>query len=170
MDVYADLEGLPPCCESLFRTAEAKAFCHGLPWYRNLIGSTAEPGERLHIYGLTTEGNCPEALLLARQRSSGPRLLGGAELAGCSNLYSLRFAPLVRPGQNRADQVANGFVEAIHGDSAGWTTVRFDCWDRGCPLFDAFVQAFRTRRWLVQTYFHFANWYEQMLSTTVYFN
>ena len=90
-----------------------------------------------------------------------------ARLRGAANLYSLRFAPLVRPGQNRADQVANGFVEAIHGDSAGWTTVRFDCWDHGCPLFDAFVQAFRTRRWLVQTHFHFANWYEDVLDASL---
>lgn len=162
--VYKSLDHLPPSYASVFGEAGRMSFYYGLPWFENLIRNTSIPNQELRLYGLETnhdEKGCALALLIARIGSK-TRLNKTYDLSGFSNLYSPLFGPLWRPSIADPTTVAYGLVDAIVEESPRWATIRFDCLDRKTPMFDALADAFRGKGMMIQPFFHFGNWFEDI--------
>ena len=159
--IYGSLDDLPPSYQELFGEAGQRDFFQSRDWFANLIETTFTHGELPRLYALESDKGSPEALLITSTQRSKSTFLTNRSLCGCSNLYSVSFAPLCRSAMPEASKIAEPLVEAIVGDQK-WDTIGFDCWDQDSPFFDAFVTALRRHRFLVQTFFHFGNWFENV--------
>lgn len=162
--IYKSLDRLPPGYATVFGEAGRTSFFYGLPWFENLIRNTSKPNEELRLYGLETdhdEKGRALALLIARIGAK-TRFSNSYDLSGYSNLYSPLFGPLWRPSAADPITVASDLVGAIVEESPRWATIRFDCLDRRAPMFDALADALRGKGMMIQPFFHFGNWFEDI--------
>jgi hypothetical protein len=162
VQIYESLDDLPAIYQELFDEAGRRDFFLSREWFENLIGTTTIPQERPRLYGLEDQSGTAQGLLITRSKNA--RWMGflpKRSLESCTSMYSVSFAPVCRGGPYQRLDIAEPLVRAIVGDQI-WDTIQFDCWDPRPLLFEAFVTALRRHGFLVQTFSHFGNWYEDV--------
>ncbi len=166
---YSSLDELPAAYAGLFDEAGRESFFLSLPWFRNLIDTTGEPGNRIRLYGV--ERDAPEAtplaLLITRWREPDRalirRLTGAARLAleGYTNYYTGLYGPILSPAERDLPKVVQTLVTTICAERPRWNLVHLELLNRDWPVFDMLVDAFRATGMIVEPYFQFGNWYEK---------
>ncbi len=157
--VYSSLKQLPATYDALFDAGAKQSFYLGLPWFQNLLQTTADPGEELRLYGVEEDSDTAQALLIARCGGPDRRRSERLRLRGYANMYSPLFGAINRPDNADVAALADHLANAICRDRK-WSSIRFDAWRRDCPFFGGLARAFRDRGLWVQEFFHFRNWYE----------
>jgi hypothetical protein len=155
VSIYETLEALPSSYSPLFDEAAADSFYLSRQWFRTLLATTANDGDRIRIYGIEDLG-AAEAVLIARV----PRPEGRMEmraLAGFSTVYSPLFSVVSRPAANVA-AMASALATALAGER--WDGVHLKALDPAAPAFACLEQSLRVRGLIVQPYFGFGNWFE----------
>ncbi len=167
---YSSLDELPAAYAGLFDESGRESFFVSLPWFRNLIDTISEPGDRIRLYGV--ERDVPEArplaLLITRWREPDPalskRLAGAAPLTleSYTNYYTHLYGPILSPAEPDLPKVVEELVTTICAEKPRWNLIHFELLDRDSPVFGMLVDAFRAAGMIVEPYFQFGNWYEKM--------
>ena len=158
VQIYHDFASLPSEYDHLFEQAGRKDFCLTRTLFETFAGHAIDCPERLRLIGVEEEGQAPRALIVARyrERAGAPRTL-----FSLSNYYSMVFQPMVAEGAVSGD-VLGALLKEVCAETPRYDLLRFQPLDRESPLFGQFQEALRGSGLVVQPYFHFGNWYEDI--------
>jgi Acetyltransferase (GNAT) domain len=174
VEIYRAFDELPAAYGALFQNAPGNSFFLSLPWFRNVFAATAQPGEALRLYGVTSQGGQPTALLAARALGSPapgesrtvlgltPRTLAGLTAPAYTPEYGLLMSPVA----GGLAAVTDELVRAIAGERPAWDEIQFRALQGNGPALAAFADSLRRCGFAVQPYFQIANWYEPTANRT----
>ncbi|MGB8275461.1 MAG: GNAT family N-acetyltransferase, partial [Alphaproteobacteria bacterium] len=159
-DVYPSFEALPDRYRGLLAKAAADDFFLSAPWFANQVQTTGGPGDALRIYAAETESG-PAAILVLRALAAREGAFRLRTLSSCSSIYSTFFGPILAPS-DAAGAGLRAIAKRIGHERPRFDAVRIDSLDRDAAAFARLVQGFREAGMLVQPFFHFGNWYEDI--------
>jgi hypothetical protein len=125
-------------------------------WYRNFAATCLNPGDRWRIDAVFESGR-PVLVLPLRERPDGVGPVAGRQLAGLSNFYSCRFAPLLGPGEG-AGAVAR-WAGSVRRSRVRPGRLVFEGLENPSPEFSALEMGLRRAGFQVETDEQFGNWY-----------
>ena len=159
VSIYETHDALPSSYSSLFDEAAVDSFYVSKDWFRTLLATTADDGDRVRIYGIEASGAAKAALVARVPRAEG--LMGQIgmlrALVGFSTVYSPLFSVVGRPAADRA-AVAAALATALTAER--WDCVHLKALDPASPGFACLEQSLRARGLIVQPYLGFGNWFE----------
>ena len=160
---YKSLDELPASYSELFEQAGSQSFYLSFPWFDNLIRTTDE-GTDLRLYGVepTSNGGSPAALFITRSAVNGTVGPAANVLRSCANMYTILYGPVCHPTHCNIGQVAEAFARALTRERPRWAAIQFDSLDRDEPFYDAFARALKESGLMVQRYFHFGVYFEDV--------
>lgn len=166
---FSSLRNLPPAYVKLFEEAGGESFYFSLPWFRNLVETTGEPGQELRLCGLEggRDGQSPLAVLVARCRGRRSTLGTARTLSSFSNMYTTLFGPILPPTPSDPGAIASQLAAAICAQRPAWDVIHVNALDRDSPVFSGFVEGFRRADMVAHPYFHFGNWYEDTSAASI---
>jgi CelD/BcsL family acetyltransferase involved in cellulose biosynthesis len=150
-------EELPAGYDALFARAGAQDFCLGRAWFETLAATTLEPGERLVVAGVETEGH-PSACLVGRQRERDPAFFGARSFSSLSNYYTLRYAPLLAGDHGRAALAA--LIEGLRARRPHYVVLHFEPLAADAALSDDLARALRAAGLVTRRYLRSGNWHD----------
>src|ERR1039458_7393543 len=153
--VYEALDELPLSCQRLFEEAGWQEFFLTQQWFWNFAGTALDEGCCLRIYGISSKDNASEVagMLLARTSSLSRKL------SALTNFYSSFFAPHLTGSREQREAALQALAQAISAERPRWDTIDIRPLDPSSNTFSNLVTAFRSAGFVVQTFFHFGNWY-----------
>ena len=167
VNVYADLEDLPPSYRPLFESASCDSFFLSETWFKILIDTTLEPGACVRMYGVEEDQHAtPLALFVARtpagQNGSRfhPRWLGPTTLASMTNYQTVLYNLLLSPQVTNPSFVLRPLFETIYKESPTWTLLDVNGLLYGTPLYEKWIEHLKEMKMKVFPYFYTGNWYE----------
>ena len=164
MDVRAfdSLESLPEGYLKLLEQAGERSLFHGLLWYRALLETARDAGDRLRLYGVEAADSPdrPLALLIARTPAPGSSRLQGRSLLQFANFYSLDAGPVMASDLEDTEAVIRRLITAIAAERPRWDKVGFSNVRRPSPVYEALVSSLERCGMTVEAYFQNSNWYE----------
>ncbi len=140
--------------------ARATFFC-SVPWFKALGTSSLDPGDGLRLYA----AGDPPSLILPLRQPARHGAFGMRRLTSLANFYSCDFAPLARAGAPHARDVA-AIAGALRAEAPAIDLVELTSLPYPSAAFDALEHAFAGAGWWLQSYFHFANWFEPTAGRT----
>ena len=152
VEVFDDLETLPPDCAELFAAGARHSFQLGRPWFRTVLAEAMPAGAR-GLFLLCRTGQGPVLFALRT-------LAGGVGLEGLSTLYSCLYQPLAATQAGPAELRAAGL--AFGHFCQGWSTVRLDALDGDWPGLPPLLEGIRTAGLAILRFDHFGNWHENV--------
>jgi CelD/BcsL family acetyltransferase involved in cellulose biosynthesis len=158
---YETLDALPSSYSSLFDEAAADSFYLSKAWFRTLLATTADNGDRVRIYGIEASG-AAKAALIARVPCAEGRMgqIGMLRaLVGFSTVYSPLFSVVGPPAADRT-AVASALAAALSKERPRWDCIHLKALDPASPAFACLEQSLRARGLIVQPYLGFGNWFE----------
>lgn len=164
MDVrtFDSLDALPEGYLTLLEQAGERSLFHGLLWYRTLLATARDAGDRLRLYGVEAADSPdrPLALLIARTPAPGNARLQGRSLLQFANFYSLDAGPVMAPDLEQTEAVIQHLVDAIAAERPRWDKIGFSNVRRPSPVYEALVSSLERCGMTVEAYFQNGNWYE----------
>jgi CelD/BcsL family acetyltransferase involved in cellulose biosynthesis len=154
---YSAWEELPAGYDALFARAGAQDFCLGRAWFEALAATTLEPGERLVVAGLETDGQ-PSACLVGRQRERDPAFFGARSFSGLSNYYTLRYAPVMAGDDGRAALAA--LIEGLRARRPRYAVLHLEPLAADAALSDDLARALRAAGLVTRRYLRSGNWHD----------
>ncbi len=151
VEVFHDLEALPPDCETLFAAGARHSFHLGRLWFRTVLAA-AMPADARPLFLWCPAGNGPGVLLPLRTRA------GGTCLEALSTPYSCLYQPLTAPAATDRDLFAAG--QAFGRFCRSWAQVRLDALDAGWPGLPPLLAGAQEAGLVVLRFDHFGNWHE----------
>jgi CelD/BcsL family acetyltransferase involved in cellulose biosynthesis len=156
---YTAWEELPAGYDALFDRAGAEDFCLGRAWFEALAATTLEPGERLVLAGVETDGR-PSACLVGRYRERDTAFFGARSFSSLSNYYSLRYAPIVAGDDGRAALAA--LIEGLRARRPRYAVVHLEPLAADAALSDDLARALRTAGLVARRYLRSGNWHDDI--------
>jgi len=156
--VYSSFDELPAPYLPLFEEAGRQDFFLTLRWFRNLAATAVDPGTQLRIYGIAHKDDpqVPAGIFAARLSPPQDRL---RKISALTNFYSCFFAPhLAGPGV-QAKETFRALATAIAAERPRCDVVEIQPLDVHAEAFSGLVEALKSARFVVQTFFAFGNWY-----------
>jgi CelD/BcsL family acetyltransferase involved in cellulose biosynthesis len=162
--VYQTFGALPkPVLDFIAAAAREDFFC-GVPWMQTLIRTTSMVGDEVRIY-VADKGDRPVAVLMTRERHGAGRLRMHMLLSPSHGMYTTVYGPVLDAGDG-----AYGLSEiaaSIAATSPCFDALRFDSIEGASPGTEALVSALRAAGFLVQRFFNFENWCEEVAGLTI---
>lgn len=162
--VYASFDVLPERLVAFLDAAAADNFFCGIPWFRTLLQTAGPSADEPCIY-VAESGGRPAAVLFARERKAAGRLKAHMLLGPSHGLNAPIYAPVLDPELGAAGLRA--IVAAMIRTVPPFHVLRFDSLDRDAPEFAALAAALRGRGLLVQRFFNFQNYFEDVRGLTI---
>jgi hypothetical protein len=160
---WSGFDALPPNYEALFTERPDLRFDQSLPWLRRLAALLAADGGAIKIIALET-GGMPAAILPLVKRPA--RLFDvNADLCAVANFYTAYFGPVVNT-ELELSGITDALAEAIVALPDGWQVLDLSPLDHDAELFAALSAGLRRRGVVVEPYFRFGNWYEEVAGRT----
>jgi Acetyltransferase (GNAT) domain len=154
---YSAWEELPAGYDVVFARAGAEDFCLGRAWFETLAATTLEPGERLVVAGVETDGR-PSACLVGRQRERDPAFFGARSFTSLSNYYTLRYAPLVAGDDGGA--ALGALIEGLRARRPRYAVLHFEPLAADAALSDDLARALRAAGLVTRRYLRSGNWHD----------
>lgn len=162
--VYQTFGGLPKPVLDFVDAAAREDFFLGIPWMQTLIRTTSMVGDEVSIYVAEKEGR-PVAVLMLRERHGAGWLRMHMLLSPSHGMYTTVYGPVL-DAQDGA-QGLHDIAAAIAATSPPFDVLRFDSIDGEAPGTVALATACREAGFLVQRFFNFENWCEDVSGLTV---
>jgi CelD/BcsL family acetyltransferase involved in cellulose biosynthesis len=158
--LYLDWQDLPAGYADLLARAGADEFCLSQAWFEAFAATVLGHGERLAIAGVEadTPSVRPLACLVGRHRERDPAFFGARSFTSLSNYYTLRYAPIVDGGDDRAELAA--LIEGLRGRRPRYAVLHFEPLAADAALSDDLGVALRDAGLVTRRYFRFGNWYD----------
>ncbi len=152
VDVYQDLDALPPDVQALFTSAEQTSPEVSLDWYRNLVNTVFRDDNGIRVYTLRKAGMALAALpvRLVREHAS-------TRAESLTNYYSAFFKPAIHLDASAEDLAVA--LKQILSDGRSIGSFRLSPMDPEAPEFAKLLQAFRLAGLPAFRFFCFGNWY-----------
>src|SRR5512134_2143559 len=159
VSTYESLDALPACYSSLFDEAASDSVYLSRPWFRALVATTADDGDRVRVYGVENKATgAADAAFIARvPRPEGQ--MGMRALVGFSTVYSPLFSVVSRPAANVA-AMASQLATALVRERPHWDCVHLKALDPASPAFAGLERSLRAFGLIVQPYLAFGNLFE----------
>ena len=154
---YSGLDKLPPEYASLFSERADLRFDQSLPWLRRLADLFALQNGEITIIGLSSNGQPVAALPLIKRPAQGL----GADLQSAANFYTAYYGPVMSPSASPAD-VGDALADALVRLPSRWQVLDLNPMDPDSALFAGLAAGLRRRGAVVEPYFRFGNWYEEV--------
>jgi len=160
--VFSRLEELPEPFLNLFEEAGRQSVFLTRPWFQHFAKTALDAGDEIRIYGICDahRAGTPTGLFVARKLGGASRVFSLRKLAALTNYYSPFFAPHLGSTGGSDGEKLNTLATAIAGERPRWDAIEIRPLDVNAPYFSDFVQAFRAKGYVVQTFFYAGNWYE----------
>lgn len=161
VEKYRTLEDVPGKYAALFDKVGKDKFFLSLPWFKNLERTVVAQDERLFLYGVEDgEGADHPVGLLPLWKRRHQSFLAPRVLQGLANYYSPYFAPIIGETESaKMAEVVRCCMAAVRGDWNAFDVVELRPVEPGSPVFHLMVEELKRLGLVVQTYFHFGNWY-----------
>jgi CelD/BcsL family acetyltransferase involved in cellulose biosynthesis len=144
----------------LLEEVGARDFFLSIGWFLNLERTIVSDSESVLVYGVQStdiEGH-PHGLLPLWRRKSG-KLFAPRILQSLTNYYTPFFSPILSQDTEELNEVIGALVSALWDDRNLFDALELRCMDPESVTYALLVQAFQQAGLVVQTYFHFGNWY-----------
>ena len=164
VQVFTELAGLPDRLARFIDDAAQENFFTGIPWFRTMLRTASPPGDEPRIYVSERDGRIVAALVMSERRAAG-RLKTHMLVSPTPALYVSWYGPIVDPTLGAAG--LKEIAAAIADASPPFHVLRLDNLDSSAPTFAALGDAFHSAGFLVQTFFQFHNWYDQVEGLTI---
>lgn len=156
------LSDLPDEVEALFDSSSNEDFFLSLAWFRALADAGFAAASQARVYLAGPPDTRAGLVVCAAPR--GLQGFGTRTMRSLTNFYSCRYAPLLH--EVARPEALGSVIDQMVGERPRWDVINLDSLDRDGALFPALSQAFASRGWPVQSYFHFGNWFENTTDMT----
>lgn len=156
--VYDNLDSLPPAFLALLEEAGCRSFYLSRPWFANLAETATERGSALRIHAIDNDGEAL-GLVVLRGEPDGDR--AGRRIVSHTNYFSMLFAPILAQKAGDGSAVFDALARSLAKEKPRLDLVRIGTMDPATPAFGTLATGFRSNGFIVQTFFHFGNWYEK---------
>ncbi|MBL26778.1 MAG: GNAT family N-acetyltransferase [Rhodospirillaceae bacterium] len=129
-------------------------------WYGNFAAHCLGAGDAVVVHALEKEGK-PLGALPLMKRGRSKRLRGAREVGSLTNFYSCVYHPILRRDTD-VGEAATAFASSLARHRAGVDLFDLDSLPAEKPFYPALQEALREAGFVVQPYFHFGNWYEDV--------
>jgi CelD/BcsL family acetyltransferase involved in cellulose biosynthesis len=146
----------------LFDETSPQSIFQSASWFRNLVQTSLNPGDKVRVYGVEDSRRPGSALVLLPTCHGDTQLLAPRILSSPTNFYTPLFAPMTSPNCDRA-QTLQVLAKTIFADSPVWDAINLRWLDKSSPMFDELVESFKSAGYVVQTYFCSGNWFEPIM-------
>ena len=158
--LYSAIAELPAAYEDVFSAGAARSFYLSRPWFENLVATASASHEELRLYGIERDDQTALGLFIAR---GCPRQLRHPlrKLSGLSSMYTILYGPLWK-SPSAALTGAPALARCLAAERPRWDVVQLDSLDPDAAEFSQLQSALRAAGYVVQSYFHFGNWFESI--------
>jgi len=161
---YSSFENLPGATRDCLTSAGRRNFFFSISWFQALLEKASPSGDQLCIFVAETSEH-PTAILVAKQRNEAGALRSHMLLGLSQGTYTSLYGPILHD-----DGGAEGLREillTIARTRPSFDVLRFDSLERRAPAFDLMVTVFRSAGMIVQPFFNFRNWFENVSGLSV---
>jgi hypothetical protein len=157
--VYRDFASIPAEARALLEQGGSGDLFLSAGWFDLLARHGTPPEMAARIYAVTGGDGRVDCVLVAAEGKPGS-WVRGRTLSSLTSFYTMRFAPILRPGLADPSVSLRALARAIVAERPRWDLVDFGHLIREDPITTALFAAFRDAGMLVDRYFQFENWYQ----------
>lgn len=152
--VYHGADDLPADVVELIAQAERESLTFGLPWYRNFLGSVAQPDDRVRFHVLRRDARA-RIVLPVFERGGGLPLHARIEALG--NYYTSLYAPAV--DETADDEDMSALLHSLRRGPPWLASLRLQPMDRDARAYRLLLAGLRRAGLLPFEFYCFGNWF-----------
>lgn len=156
---YTSFRSLPLSFRNFLESAGQRNFFASVPWFKTMIETASPEGDEISIY-VAEQSREPTAALILRKRQDAGALRSRMLLSPSHGMYTSLYGPILNEKEGLSG--LREIVAFIARENPPFDMLRFDSLDRGSSAFDELVDSFRANGMLVQPFFNFHNWQEDV--------
>lgn len=161
---YRDFSELPEAARDLLAVAGNDDFFTSVPWFQAVLTTASTPGDQLCVF-VAEDANQPTAVLVAKRRRDAGALRSRMILSLSHRVYASLYAPVL---QNPDDYAGlRDIIAEIINEIPRFDMLRLDNLDQSSPTFGVISDQFKSAGMIVQPFFLFHNWYENVSGLSI---
>ena len=161
---YSSFDSLPRAARDFLTAAGEQNFFCSTSWFQALLEKASPSGDQLCTFVAETSEQ-PTAILVAKQRGEAGALCSHMLLSISHGMYTSVYEPVLHD-EGGADGLRE-ILLTIARTRPSFHVLRFDSLERKAPAFDLTVSVFRSAGMIVQPFFNFHNWFENVRGLSV---
>lgn len=161
---YPGFDTLPQAVRDFLDAAGKRNFFYSIAWFQTMLDKASPPGDELDVFVAETGGR-PTAVLVTKRRHEAGALRSHMLLSPSHGMYTSLYGPILHDegGHDGLREI----LLAIARERPSFDVLRLDSLEHGAPVFDLIVKAFRSAGMIVQPFFNFHNWFEDVCGLSI---
>ncbi len=164
VQIYPNFEVISARVRNFLENAGHLNFFDSVPWFEAMIEKASPEGDEICIYVAEQSGK-PAAALIVKKREEAGALRSRMLLSPTHGMYTSVYGPIL--GGDEGLSGLRDIAAFITREAPPFDMLRFDSLERASSAFDELVDSFKANGMLVQPFFNFDNWQEDVSGLSI---